>query len=472
MPVNYKDELQSYNDMFGTRRILDNVNFGSLLDRFISTYANAAYSYKRRYTISGSVRKDASNLFGVEANRRGIPLWSSGISWNISDEPFYQFALVPVLKARLTYGFSGNLPINRSALTIITYYPATDNRVNLPFASISNPPNPMLRWEKVGMVNAGIDFELKGRRISGSIEYFSKRVKDMLGVENVDGTKGFSSIINNSANMSGKGVDINLNTLNVVGKFNWQTNFLFSYVKNKLTKYLEQPSIYANYYVGNGDALMPIEGKQPYMVASYKWNGLSDINGNPQGIYQNQTSTDYYNIINSTLLGDVIFHGSPLPLIFGSLRNSFSWKQLTVSANLNYKFDYYFRRNTISYYNFANQGESHSDYGKRWQKVGDAQSTTVPSFLYPLDQNRDGFYRNSEATVEKGDNIRIQDIALSYNLSQSFNKRTVLKQLQIYTYVNNINLIIWKANKSGIDPDYVSGLKTPTNISFGLKATL
>lgn len=471
LPVDYLTEFPTYNDMFGSSRIDGNVNFGSLLNRFFSVYANAAYSFKNRYTLSLSARKDASNLFGVEANRKGVPLWSTGASWNISDEPFYKINLIPVLRARLTYGFSGNLPTDQSALTIISYAPATDNVVKLPFANISNPPNPMLRWEKVGMINAGIDFGFKNNRLSGSIEYFSKKVKDMLGNETTDATKGFSGIVTNSANMTGQGIDLSLNSINTTGVLKWRTTFLFSYVKNKLTKYLSEPSLYANTYVGDGNALIPLMGKMPYMVVSYKWLGLEGLNGNPQGFYNGVTSNDYYNITNSTLLGDAAFHGSPLPLYFGSIRNGVSWKNWSLSVNIGYKFDYYFRRSSIGYYTLGNLGKGHSDFGKRWQNPGDEKTTTVPSFTYPLDIYRDAFYLNSEATVEKADNIKIQDIQMDYTFQSKPNRQNFFRQVQIYSYINNLNLLVWKANKMGIDPDFINGLKTPISLSLGLKAT-
>ena len=471
LPVDYLKEYPSYNNMFGSSRIDGNINFGSLLNRFFSFYTNAAYSYKNRYTLSVSARKDASNLFGVEANRKGVPLWSTGVSWNISDEPFYKLNLIPVLRARLTYGYSGNLPTDQSALTIISYAPATDNSVSLPFANITNPPNPLLRWEKVGMINAGIDFGIIGNRISGSIEYFSKDVKDMLGNETTDATKGFGGIVTNSANMTGQGIDISLSSINTAGNFKWRSTLLFSYVTNKLTKYLSQPSLYANAYIGDGNALISLQDKMPYMVISYKWTGLDGQNGNPQGIYNGQTSSDYYNITNNTLLTDAVFHGSPLPLYFGSIRNGISWKNWSVSVNVGYKFDYYFRRSTIGYYTFGNLGRGHSDFGKRWQNPGDEKNTTVPSFTYPLDVYRDAFYVNSAATVDRGDNIKIQDFQMDYTINGNLNKQNFFRQIQLYSYINNLNFLIWRANKSGIDPDFINGLKTPTSFSLGLKAT-
>lgn len=467
-PVDYVTEFNTYRDLNSARRIPDNVELSSLLNRFISGYANAAYTYKGRYTLSASARKDASNLFGVKANRKGVPLWSSGLAWDLSQEPFYQLDLIPSLKLRLTYGFSGNLPIGQSASPIISYSPASDSRVGLPFAYITNPPNPSLRWEKVSMLNAGIDFSLKGDRVSGSLEYFAKNVKDLLGAEAMDVTKGFGSVVNNSANMVGKGIDVNLNTQNTDGALKWRSTLLFSYVKNRLKKYLSAPSLYAYTYIGAGSSVLPLEGKMPYMVVSYQWAGLNGETGDPQGYLNGELSQDYYSINNTTLLDDAVFHGSPVPLYFGTFRNNLSWKSLSLSVNVSYKFGYYFRRSSISYYALASRGETHADYALRWQQPGDERSTSVPSFVYPLNSYRDVFYTNSEATVERGDHVRIKDLQMSWTAPKKDGARWY-RQLQLYAYLDNLNVLLWRANHKGIDPDFINGLKTPLSLSLGLK---
>lgn len=469
IPVNYINEFGTYNNMFGSATIPDNLDFSSQLRRFTSFYSNFTYSFKNRYTLSASARKDESNIFGVEANRKGIPLWSVGTLWNLSDEPFYKLEFLPLLKTRLSYGSSGNLPTEQSASTVISYIPAAGSIPNLPYAYINNPPNPFLSWEKVNMVNVGIDFAFKGNRISGSVEYFKKNVKDMLGEESMDPTKGFLTIINNSANMTGKGVDLVINTINTVGAVKWQSNFLFSYVKNKITKYAKVPSSYAMQYVGDGLGVLPIVGKMPNMVISYKWAGLDANNGNPQGFLKNEKSSDYNELLYNSQLSELDFHGSPLPIYFGTFRNSISWKKVVLSINMTYKFDYYFRRNTFSYYDFARYGRSNIEYNSRWQKTGNEQLTNVPSFLFPLDSDRDAFYANSSAAVEKGDNIKIQDLQITYNIDKKQSSKMFFKQLQLYGYVNNLNIIIWHANKIGIDPDYINGLKPPVSVAVGIK---
>jgi len=79
-----------------------------------------------------------------------------------------------------------------------------------------------------------------------------------------------------------------------------------------------------------------------------------------------------YNALTNVSVSDLQFHGSAVPLYYGSLRNTFSWKNISLSANIVYKFDYYFRRTGINYTNlFGNNAIGNADYAIRWQKPGD-----------------------------------------------------------------------------------------------------
>jgi TonB-linked SusC/RagA family outer membrane protein len=448
-------------------------SFSGLLNRTVSVYGNGSYTYNNRYTLSLSARRDASNLFGVETNRKWVPLWSTGASWLLSDEKFYHIAALPYLKLRATYGYSGNVNNTIAALTTIQYN--TPNSVNsitgLPFANITNFPNPNLRWEKTGMFNLGLDFGTQGNRISGSLEYYYKNATDLIGLVPADLTVGAGDYLNeNSANLKTHGFDFTLNTINLRGGFNWNSALLFSMNKNKVAQYLYTPSS-PTAYIGNGSLISPIIGQAAYEIVSYKWAGLDPATGNPQAYLNGKVSQDYNAITSSAGIGDLVFHGSALPQYFGSLRNDFEYNGFALSVNLTYRFDYYFRRNALSYYSLFNSWIGYSEYENRWQKPGDEKVTNVPSMIYPANSSRDAVYDYSSITVEKGDNIRLQDIRLSYQFNRSNYPRLPVKGILLYTYANNI-AILWRANKLGLDPDYGQSLPAARTISFGCKIDL
>src|SRR6185437_5883816 len=146
--------------------------------------------------------------------------------------------------------------------------------------------------------------------------------------------------------------------------------------------------------------------------------------------------------------------GPSSPPIFGSLINTFSYKNVSLSVNLIYKFGYYFQKAALSYSALVNYGTGTKDYDKRWTKPGDELKTNVPSFVYPVDDNRENFYALSEATVLKADNIRIQYLNLSWLLPFKNNR---FRNIELYVNASNLG-IIWRANKENLDPDYPANL--------------
>src|SRR5690606_10780518 len=107
-------------------------------DRFISLYFNGAYTFDKRFTISFSAREDAANLFGVRTNQKGVPLWSTGVSWELSNEKFYKIQGIDYLRLRATFGHNGNFSRRASAFSVISY---SNTLIGLIGATIQNPPN-------------------------------------------------------------------------------------------------------------------------------------------------------------------------------------------------------------------------------------------------------------------------------------------------------------------------------------------
>jgi len=466
-PVDFANLYPTYDEINGDSYILDGTRQTKFNNRFVSVFTNAAYTYLDRYTVSASARRDASNLFGVNTNQKWTPLWSTGVLWHIEREPFYHIGWIPQLSARLTYGVAGNLSPNESALTRITYFNASRSPVKVPYVGISAPANPDLTWEQVKTLNAGLDFSLFNYRLTGSFEYYTKHSDNLINATVIDPTTGFQNANRNSASIFTKGADIILNSVNIDGNFRWTSSLLFSYVNYKLTKNLA--SVSTQGLVSDGTYIFPVLGYNPYVVASYKWAGLDPVNGDPRGYVNGQVSKDYAAITQNPINQQVI-RGSAVPSIFGSLRNTIEYKGFSLTATATYRFNYYFRKPVTSYSNLLTNGIGYVDYENRWQKPGDELKTSVPSFIYPADSQRDQFYRYADVNVGKADNIKLSDVFLNYDIPLS-NYR-IIKKLQVYIYASQLNLILWKANKFGIDPDFIYGIKTPTSYSIGIKTNL
>ena len=436
---------------------------------FISYFSNASYTYKNRYTISGSARTDMANLFGVKANNKRKVLWSTGGSWRVDQESFYNVNWLPRLKLRATIGYQGNVPsFNVQSLATITYQSSETNSSGLPYAVLNNLPNPNLRWEQTRQINLALDFGLKNEIINGSIEYYTKKGTDLIGVYSVDPTTGTKMKTGNVASMKGNGIDVLLNSKNINSKnFKWNTRLLFSHNTDEVTDYFLSNSFFqlASY------SMPYLVGKPVNSLYSYKWAGLDPLTGDPRGYdADGNISTDYSQILNNTTKENIVYNGSATPTIFGSVMNNFSYKGFNISANITYEAGFYIRVPSISYYNLFGTNMVTStgdiDYAKRWQKPGDEAFTNVPSMptVASNSNDRDNFYKYSSALVAKGDNIRLQDISLSYNIENSKIIKSIFSSFQIYTYYLS-NLRLWRATQYKEE-------RPAQSISFGIRATI
>lgn len=447
-------------------------SLGDATTRYVSFYGNAAYTYNNKYTASVSGRRDASNIFGVNTNNKWNPLWSVGGAWDIGDESFYKLSWLPYLKFRATYGFSGNT--NPGMAGVLTLFNANIGPpTNFDISLINNFPNPELKWETVRTINFGIDFQSKKQIITGSLDLYYKKGTDLYGAAPFDPTAGLQlvpTVTRNVADMKGKGIDIAINSINIDKTFKWYSTALFNYNSNRTTNYYIDSNLRSASFVNNGFSINPLIGKPLYSIVAYQWAGL-DANGNPQGYWNKQVSTDYYNIVNNTPKEDLIYK-SALPVFFGSFINSFTYKGFTLTANINYRLGYYFMKPTINYTSLFNNGAAigTSDFSKRWQKAGDEKTTRIPSLIYPANGNRDLLYTSAEINMLKADNIKLQYVNLSYDFDKTIWRKMPLQQLQVYVNASNLG-VLWKANKENIDPDYISTVPLGKSYAVGLRAS-
>jgi len=440
-----------------------------LTDRFVSFYGNAGYTLLNRWDLTASVRKDQSNFFGINANNKGVPLWSAGLGWTLSEESFMSFLNNAFLKWKVSYGYSGNLDKSISGRMTAAYFNQPTNRYvpNIPAAQISNPPNPNLSWEKVEIFNTGLQFESKSGRYAASAEYYFKRGIDLIGDHEVALSTGFTRVKGNFAETLTKGVDIVLGADWLKNRLRWRTDFFYSKVNDRV----EQVNITqtaGNLINSFYSALpIPVEGKPLFSVYSYPWAGLNPDNGNPRGWVDGEPSEDYNTILGTATTESLEYHGPARPTDFGALRNSFSWNGISLSVNVSYRFGYYYRRSSIDYFTLLRGSIGHGDYERRWTKPGDEQITQIPALPETASSPRNQFYSNSAVLIEKGDHIRLQDIRVGYTFNQTRLPWFPFASAEVYGYANNLG-VIWKASKDQLDPDFQAG-PPPRSLALGLR---
>src|SRR5690606_21704297 len=149
----------------------------------------------------------------------------------------------------------------------------TSFRTGLPYASITNPPNPDLHWEQVRIMNLGLDFEIKEGVLDGSIEYYRKKGIDLIGNTPFAPSTGIRDFRGNYANTQGSGWDVVLNSLNINKAFQWRSNLLFSFIKEEVTHYKaeENAGNYLTYGSGQMGLAVPMEGRPLFALYSYAW---------------------------------------------------------------------------------------------------------------------------------------------------------------------------------------------------------
>jgi TonB-linked outer membrane protein, SusC/RagA family len=453
-PVDYVNLFPVSYNPFTTRRIPNSDGLSLTRDRFYSLFANASLTYQNRYLLTLSARQDASNLFGVRANQRAVPLWSAGLGWTLSEEKFYGWDAVPFVKFRFSYGFNGNVDRSLTAFTTartITFNPVTQ----IPYQAIINPPNENLRWERIKIINLALDWENRNGRIRGTLEGYRKTGLDLIGVFPFAPSSGITEFRGNNSSTLTKGFDLSLETVNLKGEhWTWSSVLLVSQVKEEVVQYEDEVPINSLLDFGDtglGGNYFPIVGRPLFGIYSLPWAGLNPDNGNPIGVLDGEPSEDYRQIITGATLESLIYHGPARPTHFGSFRNTFTYKGFSLSANVSYRFGYYFRRQSVQFDAILLGRGGHSDFALRWQNPGDELITAVPSLPMARNPLRDQFYRRSEVLVEKGDHIRLQDIRIGYRLNQGSQKR--FRNAEFYVYANNLGMI-WKATDSGLDPDF------------------
>lgn len=439
---------------------------GGTLRRTISYLGNVGYFYKGRYSITLSGRVDASNMLGSNANDRATPLWSASLGWDISKENFYHLDALPYLKFRASYGFNGSL--NNKATPLPTA------KLNLPnyqyhdeiYLQLYTPPNPGLTWEKVKIVNMGVDFQVKNRRVGGSFEYYTKRGLNLIGLQKVEATRGVTEYTTNFASMKGSGFDITLTTIPIKSRFVWENNFNFSSNTDKVTNvYTQIPPTALDLMTGG----IAVIGQPLNTLYSFPSAGLDPKDGMPRG-WLNGEITDFNTYLQKVEIKDIRNHGSMAPKFFGNMINTFTYAGVSLSFNISYLLKYSYRRTSVNYYQLFSNWSTHSDYALRWKKTGDELKTTVPALPDAPDQSVP-FYQYSSDLVERGDHIRLQDLRVAYAFNNSLLKKIRLSSASVYANATNLG-ILWRANKSGTDPFYGDNSAQPPQRTVAVGLTI
>lgn len=418
--------------------------FSAAEDRFVSFFGNLGYNYDGRYSVTGSVRVDESNLFGTDPKYRHAPLWSVGASWNLGNEHFMKDVISPVdrLIFRATYGINGNVAKNTGPYVILESGYDSESEAN--YNKVTSPPNDLLRWEKTKTMNIGMDLSMLADRISLSLDYYWKKSSDLLGYIPMDPTLGWESVMVNYGTMKNRGIEIAFNSQNIKkNDFEWRTSFVFSYNKNKLTHSTSENDAMWNYLAGAN-----FEGYPLNPLFSYNYAGLSE-EGHP--LIYDEKGEKVTAVSNHKAL---IYGGTLTPKYTGSFTNTFNWRNFELSLMFIFNGGNVMRNYSAPYLtNYASIASNMSaDVLNRWKNAGDENKKNVtPAFDFDAPYLTEQLWSNRHTNVVKADYIRLRNILLSYDLPAKYLKTLHLSGIQLHVQVQNP--FLWTANGQKLDPE-------------------
>jgi TonB-linked SusC/RagA family outer membrane protein len=448
------------------------------VDRFASWYGIFTYALKNRYTFNVNFRNDGSNRFGTEINKKFLPTFSSAARWIISDEKWFDnVPKLNLLALRVSYGYNGNVPESESPRLIITQ-PGI-NSVNMEdFSTVTTYPNPYLRWEQTNTVNGGLEFTLFNRRLSGEIDLYYKRGKDLISTIQIPAYNGINSVAINGAGIVNKGYELNINVVPIKSfKWNWNIGFLFGRNYSKiLESAFADPSAVTvtpgkGFYSGIHSYLygnVIREGLDPNTFYAYKFTGLSST-GMPtfNGIYNTDYTgkpgiLEYYNNILTPV-------GSRIPKFDGSFNTSLQYKNVSLRANFIVKLGYY-QRYPFLYNNGSNMIPNvnenfSSEFVDRWRNPGDEKFTNIPAlsdrnmFLsasaipYAISSTVWQLYNFSDVRIADASHLRLSSLSLNYKLQKNNAKsKSLFNNTNVSLQGNDLFVIAGKSWK-GRDPE-------------------
>ncbi|ASZ14822.1 TonB-dependent receptor [Chitinophaga pendula] len=400
---------------------------------FLSYFFRSTYTYKDKYMASFSVRTDGSSRFGPNNRYGWFPAGSLG--WVISEEDFLKGSkTLNYLKIRGSYGLTGNAEIGENriyTLMDVVRYPG------LPGFQPVQIGNPNLKWERTAQADIGLEFGFFDNRLSGEIDYYNKQTSDLLLRANVPLSTGYGFVYRNVGKMENKGVEILLNSKNIVGKdFTWSTSLNVAYNKNRVKDLQGQ--------IIDAGEQRAIEGQPIGVFFLRKFVGVDPANGDALYEGADGKPTNNYGAAPRQIVG------RSNPDWTGGFNNTFSYQGIDLSV-----FFTFVQGNQV--YNRAGQYMS-SGFGggfdnqtrdilNRWQKPGDITDVPRVSSSYATGN------QTSSRWIYDGSYIRLKTLTLGYNLPKSV--LNTIKFSGVRIYVAGYNL--WTKTKYPGDPEVNTG---------------
>lgn len=427
--------------------------------------ARGFYSYKSKYLLTATIRRDGYSSFGAD-NKWGV-FPSAAVGWVFNNEDFVNLSWLDYGKLRLSYGKNGSNTVSRySTLARISsgfdYNFEDKSAFYIAPASLSSSE---LKWETTTGLNLALDFNLFDYRLGGTLEYYNTKTEDILYNIRIPNITGFDSQTTNIGQVNNWGIEATLNTVNIRTKnFTWNSTFSFSRNRSSVESVLgkdddgdgkeddlissglfigePQSAIYTYNYQGIyqlGDDDIPSNSE----AGLYRWEDISGPDGEPDGV------------ISPTYDRKII--GYSAPAYRWSLLNEFKYKNFSLMVFINSiqgGKDSYYANNQVLHglegINTLRHNGSVEAADKYW-------SPTNTNAIFRQLYQPDPF---SNARYFQRSFVRLQDVSISYDMPKALLTDLGVSELKLFA--SGKNLYTWTKWMGG-DPELGHGLSQSYN---------
>lgn len=456
--------------------------------KLLSFFGKLNYNFSDKYLLSTTLRYDGSSRFGDE-NRFGM-FPSISIGWRMERENFIKdrFEFIDLLKPRFGYGVVGNQEIgNEAALSLYEALYGYDytwdwdisTSYDLNGGDSGNLPsgfrrvkagNNTLKWETTTEKNFGLDFGILNMSLTGSIDYYVRKSKDILiqppylGAIGEGGGKWF-----NGATVENSGWEISLKYRNSNSDLFYDVSVNFGHFKDEIT-YLPEDVVKA--YPGNVE--QTILGHSQRALFGYVADGLFQNQGEVEE-HAEQTGKDVGRIRYKDLNSDGVinsldqeFQGSTLPGLIYGLNLNLIYKQWSLSLFFNGEANKNIYNTTKQNTDFI-FSRAGINYGVRVLDAWTPQNShsTIPALIT---SNKNNEYRASSYFIENGSYLKMRNIRLEYSFTNV--KSNILNNIRLFIIGENL-AVLKSSSYTGPDPEIPNnGYGRPLKVTFGINLSL
>ena len=448
---NYSPRLEDYTPNFTDGWSLDEdknefVQDGAYVrpseNYLVSFYGRMNYVFKDRYLLTATLRRDGSSRFHKD-NRWGNFASVAG-AWTISEESFMKNQeVLSNLKLRVGYGSTGQQDLGDDFYPYFAAYHGSVNQESMYLDEFLLKPgrfNRDLKWESTDTYNIGLDFGFLNNRINGSVEYYMKKTKDLLGVVNIPaGTNFTNRMITNIGKMENKGVELNINAVAITTKdFTWDVGFNATWNKSEITKLVQQGNdTYPGIEVGGG-GIGTGSNVQKHMVgyAPFTFNVFQQVydeKGKPiQNAFVDRNGD------GEITDADRYLRKSPMPKIYLGFNSQFTYKQFDLGFNL---------RSNLGNYAFNDVAAGNSTLANSYGGQGFLTNIHHAALESGFTQTTSAEQSKSDYFLENASFLKMDNLTFGYSFDKLFDTKLHGR------FSFSIQNVFTITNYSGLDPE-------------------